>query len=226
MPTKNKRKPIKTEVLVAIITGVIGIIIAAINIVPALLNKGNQTPTLPPTAAFTDTPVPSLLFESPSGFLITNTEKVGRSVDKSPTLKNFIAKISFITPYTSDKSNNLVWDIGFSFRQNSNLVLSSLNKWYLQRDKSEVKGDTLPLRTNKGEINEIVLYAFNEAGCLYINGDFVADLDLLDSQHQSSPVSAISAYFKNDNMPDGDTIVEYKDFQVFELNALESCPNK
>ena len=103
--------------------------------------------------------------------------------------RDFIAEATFVNPYAPAAGG---WDYGVGFRsdpERSNLfhsvVLSNLGMWeHVRRDGSGESGERregmAALSVEAGARNTLLILAAGGAGALYVNREFVAELDLSD----------------------------------------------
>ncbi len=102
-------------------------------------------------------------------------------------LNNFVTKIVFQVPYASSRGS---WDIGFLFRRSRSprkhffLVFDTYQHWELWLLNNgayiDIDSGSIRLNTLLGQTNEILLVAYDNEGWLFLNGDFIAFLDLSD----------------------------------------------
>ena len=103
--------------------------------------------------------------------------------------RDFIAEATFANPYAPDDDGG--WDYGVGFRSDpdqSNIfhavVLSNMGMWeHIRRDGGGAESDErregmAPLSSAAGERNRVLIIVAGGAGALYVNGEFVAELDL------------------------------------------------
>lgn len=98
-------------------------------------------------------------------------------------LQDFVVEATFSNPYDRERRN---WDYGFFFRAldagNYQLVVYSNAAWglYYQGDEFELiqDGELANFDTSPTGSNTVRLEAQGDRGVLYVNGEFVANLDL------------------------------------------------
>jgi len=186
------------------------------------LQKQNNVPT--PIAIPTSTSI----FGPASKDLEFNGTTVD-SLSSGLAIKNFRAEATFSAPYDASPGQ---WDIGFYFRNKNRatliIIIASDKSWDLraydpQSGQSFAEpiqsGSVTKLNLLKGEKNILSLSAFENTGCLYVNGNFVAQLDL--PLNYSGDVSAMSGYWSTSQSPGNTTRVE--DFSVYSIDTLK-CP--
>lgn len=100
--------------------------------------------------------------------------------------RDFMAEAVFFNPYAASTG---AWDYGFLFRdegsnQQYRLILNSDGAWELYNhtgaaDGDRIAGGAVPnLDTSAGASNHVQLLCDGGEGLLFVNGAFVADLDL------------------------------------------------
>jgi hypothetical protein len=137
-------------------------------------------------------------------------------------LSDFIVECEFQNPYLASWNH---WDIGYGFRFASwdmfyVLIVRSDSRWVLIRregssDLKVAEGLVSGLRTGEGEWNQLQLMAVGDAGYVYINGVFVAELDLSDLHAGGelfagvgiSPGTEVGGYY-----------TDYRNFRVWRLS--------
>ena len=155
-------------------------------LVPAL-KAASPAPTPTPTRRPTATPTPGLaggfgptsgeLEHDPSdGFI--KTEYAG--VD----MADMVVEATFVNPYSASSND---WDYGFFLLDSTgpafHLVVTSSKRWSLvagdEPPREVIGGGTLQnFNISAGGRNHLRVVAIQERGWLFVNGEFVADLDL------------------------------------------------
>ncbi len=120
--------------------------------------------------------------------------------------RDFIAEATFVNPYAPAAGG---WDYGVGFRsdpERSNLfhsvVLSNLGMWeHVRRDGSgesdERREGMAPLSVAEGERNTLLILAAGGVGALYVNREFVAELDLSDGPSNGEIWLGTGSYMGN-----------------------------
>jgi hypothetical protein len=135
------------------------------------------------------------------------------------SVKNFVARITFINPY--DTATVGSWDYGLFFRNKYNndqyrLVILSNQTWTLIDEKANRyvnSNASQNLTTKKGEMNTIWLIVVDETAHLFINGTYVQALNV--SRLTSGDITpATGIYYGNTKSM---KITEYRDFEVWSL---------
>lgn len=135
-------------------------------------------------------------------------------------LPNFVAEATFYNPYDADEN---LWDIGFIFRLGDSngyrLVVISDGTWRLSiRIDGETiipdRGSTQYLNTGANQVNHLRLVADGPTGFFYLNGEFVAELDL--SEELNDGEIEIGTAFFTDTEQAG-AVTSYEEFRIWEL---------
>ncbi len=102
-------------------------------------------------------------------------------------LNNFVTQIVFHAPYAASRGR---WDMGFLFRyshspqQYFHLAIDSDGDWgidiYIDGEYSFIERGSTISHTTVGQTNEILLVAYDNEGWLFLNGNFIAHLNLGD----------------------------------------------
>lgn len=103
--------------------------------------------------------------------------------------RDFIAEATFTNPYAPDDDGG--WDYGVGFRSDPDqsnvfhaVVLSNMGMWeHVRRDGGGAESDErregmAALDKTDGGRNRVLILAVGGAGVVYVNGEFVAELDL------------------------------------------------
>ena len=156
------------------------------------LRAGPPAPTPTPTRRPTATPVPGqtsdfgptsgeLRHDPSDGFIKTEYANV--------SIADMMVETTFVNPYSAASNK---WDYGFIFRRENtgpaiHFAVTSDRRWYLgwretsNADTQRVGGGTLKtFDTGAGGRNHLRVVAIKERGWLFVNGEFVSALDLLD----------------------------------------------
>jgi serine/threonine-protein kinase len=175
------------------------------------------------TAAATDVeivrPVSKLkpIFGPSSGDMPHDVENTFlESVYADPSPADFIASATFANPFVGS------WDFGLIFRQldadnEMRLVVHSDGFWNLNNrganeDVFVEEGDINDiLDVNEGEQNELILAAIGEQGYFFLNGRFIATLDLSD-RTTAGNLAVATGFYTDSEQPGASTV--YTDFTV------------
>jgi hypothetical protein len=137
-------------------------------------------------------------------------------------LKDFIVETTFMNPYSPSIGS---WNYGFRFRAETNnneyrLIIRSVEDWVLfnrtgSTDSENINDGQLPnLDLSENGSNSIWLFCKGDTGVLYVNGKFVADLDL-SARTNSGDVHIGTGFYSNDEFDGYST--EYTDFSIWEI---------
>ena len=189
------------------------------------LRAGAPRPT--PTRRPTPTPAPSYEggFGPTSGELWHDpTDGFIKTEDADVFLADAIISATFVNPYSAATHS---WDYGFMFRDERGgpvvfLVVSSYGAWelYWREDSNHESQDISSGRlktfeTQNGGSNELWVVAVGKRGYLFVNGEFIAALDL-SAVIGAGGVSVITgAYTGNER---AGAVTRYEDFAVTALN--------
>jgi len=143
------------------------------------------------------------------------------TISASVGLRSFILEVTFYVPYPTSES---AWDFGLIFRQSSpnveyNLVFNSDKSWKyyllsgLPGGKVVLEGKIEGLNIEEGAANKIRLYADKDRGWLFVNDQFISELDL---SKQYSGAIMIGIGFHGSAELTG-KLTDYKDFTVWSL---------
>jgi hypothetical protein len=137
------------------------------------------------------------------------------------SLKNFIAEAQFTNPYSPATGS---WDYGFMFRHGDSnqhywLSINSNKSWDLIDQSGEStefidSGTIANLMVNADQNNEIKLICDDDQGWLFVNDEFVTELDL-SSRTNSGDVLVVTGLFNGDEI-DGEK-THYTGFNVWSL---------
>jgi hypothetical protein len=183
-----------------------------------------EAPTFFPTPAppFPDIPV-ELMFGPQDGNLLHDADNnYVESAAASVSVRDFIVVATFQNPYAVSTG---AWDYGFFFRDEySNtqyrLIIFSSNQWALRNHVGDTDGTTIEegelsnLDMTDGGFNTISLYCKGEYGELYVNGEYVSDLDLSARQNLGD-VSVGTGFYKGNEISGYST--DYFEFTVWGL---------
>jgi hypothetical protein len=135
-------------------------------------------------------------------------------------LHDFIARIEVMNPYDAQEHN---WTYGLSFGDSIiyDLYVLSDKNWNLRyynsltKESSQVHGEISNLNLKKGDSNLLMLAVQGKVGLFFVNGAYVATLDLLDERGKGD-VSIVEGYELNDDMP-GQAKTSYQNFIIWSL---------
>ena len=195
-----------------------------------VLKAGAPSPTPTPTRRPTPTPAPSYEggFGPTSGELWHDpTDNLIETEDADVFLADAIISATFVNPYSSTTHS---WDYGFMFRDEPGvggpivfIVVSSRGAWKLywrgednNHESQDISSGRLKtFETHNGGSNRLWVVAVGERGYLFVNGDFIAALDL-SAVIGAGGVSIITgAYTGNER---AGAVTRYEDFAVTALN--------
>ena len=137
-------------------------------------------------------------------------------------MENFMAKVTFHTPYSADVST---WSAGIIFGDNNKIILHSFDsgQWAFQtaiRPNSNKLNLPTSLLLQEGEQNTLTLLVFEDKGCFFVNDQFVADLDL-ENLNTSGQISLVTHYYAGDSLPNEEVPLEFSDFEIYAIDSLE-----
>lgn len=135
------------------------------------------------------------------------------------TLRNFVVGVTFINPQAATDGP---WDWGFAFRETEDkhwLIIDSSGEWsHVERvSGSDIfldEGVVTNLATGAAESNQLSLIALGEVAYFFVNGEFIATLDL-SSWPQSGDVSLAAAFFEGNET--AGTHTGFRDFTIWPL---------
>ena len=165
-----------------------------------------------------------LVFGPETGSLEHNADDTSVQ-DYSPgvTLKNFIVTAIFQNPYSIATGP---WDYGLMFRNESGnnqyrLIIRSTGDWELQNwtgssdtSKTIQMGKLSNLNTRENGSNTIWLYCLDNKGMLYVNEEFIGDLDL-SARLNSGDVSIATGMYTGDEINGYST--DYEEYSIWEI---------
>ena len=195
--------------------------------IPAL-KAGAPSPTPTPTRRPTPTPAPSYEggFGPTSGELWHDpTDSYIETEAADVFLTDAIISATFVNPHSSTTHS---WDYGFMFRDELGgpvvfIVVSSHGAWelYWREDNNHHESQDISsgrlktFETHNGGSNRLWVVAVGERGYLFVNGDFIAALDL-SAVIGAGDVSVVTgAYTGNER---AGAVTRYEDFAVTALN--------
>lgn len=144
-------------------------------------------------------------------------------VDPDVSVADFIVQVDFFVPYSTATGS---WDIGFLFReqgfnQQYRLAILSDKTWSVtdhdgSADGTEVAGGTLTnLKDLEGDINKLMLVAFQKHGWFFLNGVLISEMDLSSKTLPGNVELAVGLYSGNEL--DGKS-TPYNNFNIWQTN--------
>ena len=173
------------------------------------------TPTPAPSATpnASTTPRPrgsSGTFTLESGELPHNNDGFIEEITAFRNVRNFFITADFEVPYSESVGD---WSVGFMFRDSSNgnfsYVAVGESGWYDHKVRRDGESSTLDsgyisvLNRSVGNKNKITLVAVEDRGWLFVNSEFVADLDVSGASERGS-LNIASGFFIGDGV-EGET---------------------
>ena len=142
----------------------------------------------------------------------------------SDDIRNFFVSADFEVPYSAREGN---WNFGFIFRNASNgnlsyvaLTQDSNHAHYLRVDGNYSivnSGPVHNLSLSTGSINNVTLIVIEDRGWLFVNFDYVTDLDLSGSQVDGA-LTIATGLLANSEVPGYST--QYSNVSAQELGLL------
>ena len=144
-------------------------------------------------------------------------------------LDDFLVAATFLNPYPVTRSS---WDYGFFLRDDRDLatgrfgylVVTSEGNWSL-RWRNRATGETTVV--SRGRLdgldisargrNVLEMAIFGESGLFFVNGEFVAVLDLSDMP-VSGDVAVVTGVFKNNEARDA--VTRFRNFEIWSLDKV------
>ena len=190
--------------------------------------------TAPPTATPTRTPTPT-----PQPTPVGSFGPADGSIDHEPdnskidtykanvSLADGIIEARFFNPYSSQTGS---WGSGFLFRLGTNqfhaVFVTQSERWYhylrtgdASSDQQVGSGFSTFINTDAYGSNFIRIIAIGGEGTLFVNGEFVATLDLR-GLIDAGTVYAIAGYFAGDGVAGKST-----QFEDFKIRPIQSTPS-
>jgi TIR domain-containing protein len=182
------------------------------------------------------TPAPSalpeegqLIFGPEEGSLVHDADDETIAIyPASVDLRDFMVEATFWNPYSTSIGT---WDYGVLFRDEYGnnqfrLMIFSDQTWRLENvtDTTDViiqEGQLLGLDTSESGLNTVTLYSQGDGGALYVNGEYIAPLDL--SARQNSGDIRIGTGFQSGNEINGYSTY-YQGFRVLESVPVPDPP--
>ena len=194
------------------------------------LRAPRPSPTPAPTRRPTRTPAPTPAYSGSGGFSPTSgelwhdpTDDFIETEDADVYLTDAIISATFVNPYSASTHS---WDYGFMFRNERDgpvvfIVVSSSGAWELYwREENNHESQNISsgrlkrFETHNGGSNRMWVVAVGERGYLFVNGEFIAALEL-SAVTSAGGVSVITGAY-TDNERAG-AVTRYEDFVVTAL---------
>ena len=137
------------------------------------------------------------------------------------SVADFVVEATFINPYSSTEHQ---WSHGFLLRANRSdtddselrLVISSDGQWSTFIGPNDyLQGGTVQLNANAGGNNHVRIVGIAERGWLFVNGRFVADLDL-SGLTRSGDIAIATGLFEGTEREGA--VTKYEDFKWSRLS--------
>ena len=195
-----------------------------------MIAEANAPPTPTPTRAPTPTPHPTPVGAfGPVDGSIEHDPDDGKidTYETNVTLVDGIIEARFFNPYSSETGR---WGSGFLFRTGSSwfhtVFVTQSGDWYHYRRTGDASNDqqvdtgfSVAIATGAYDSNLIRLIVSGEAGTLFVNGEYVATLDLSEVM-DAGGVYAIVGYFAGDGVAGKST-----QFEDFKITPIQSTPS-
>ena len=187
------------------------------------------TPTLTPTKTATPTPTPTplVMFGPKNGHIPHNpADRFVPTFDSGVAVADFVAEATFTAPHNSSQAP---WSSGFLVRRTGSnrfhaVIVHSSGSWshYLRTgsagdDDLVRRGTSSAIETHGTPRNHVRVVAAGVQGWLFVNGTFVAELDLGGST-DSGDVRLLGAWFDNDETTGG--VTPFQQFSVRPLGTV------
>jgi serine/threonine-protein kinase len=138
-------------------------------------------------------------------------------------LADFVAEATFFTPYSRLEGS---WDFGFMFRDMDTddqyrLAIESNGLWSLGNrvgDDFELvdEGEVDNLDTSVGGANTLLLYAQGDDGYLFLNGEFIARMDLAQ-RLEAGEIAVATGLYEGDEVEGAETV--FIDFTIWAIET-------
>ena len=195
-----------------------------------MIAEANAPPTPTPTRTPTPTPRPTLVGSfGPVDGSIEHDPDDGKidTYEANVTLEDGIIEARFFNPYASETGR---WGSGFLFRtgpgQFHTVFVTQSGDWYhylrtddASNDQQVGNGFSAAIATGAYDNNLIRIIVSGEAGVLFVNGKFVAILDLSEVM-DAGGVYAIVGYFAGDGVEGKST--QFEDFKITPIQPTPS----
>lgn len=174
------------------------------------------TPTSRPLGVGDWGPISGELWHNPAADFI-KTEYAG------VLISDMIVEATFVNPYSSSTDS---WDYGFTLRDREygsflQFVVSSDRRWDVKAGADPPydvleSGTLSSLETGVEGQNHLMVVAIGERGWFFVNGDFIADVDLSDVTH-SGDVAVITGAYVGDER--AGSVTRYENFRGRQLSS-------
>ena len=160
------------------------------------------------------------IFGPSSGAMPHIEDEFLESVYADPSPADFVTSATFTNPFVG------AWDFGFIFRQldaddEMRLVVHSDGFWNLNdrsgNEDTFVAEGNVSLNVDEGGQNEIILAAIGEQGYFFLNGRFIAPLDL-SIRTIAGDLAVATGFYTDSEQPGASTV--YTDFTVWPANPI------
>jgi hypothetical protein len=164
-----------------------------------------------------------LVFGPENGSLVHEDDTFVENYEAEVTIRDFVVSATFLNPHSTTIGS---WAYGILFRdeadanQQYRLAIKSAGEWELGNYVGTSDGTTIHegqlsnLNIDENGSNTIWLYCQDNKGVLYVNGIFVAELDLSERQNSGS-VKVATGMFTDTEIAGYST--EYEDFTIWEI---------
>ena len=185
--------------------------------VPTATPAPRPTPTPAPGAGYDFGPINGELRHDPFDNFI-KTEYAGAS------FSDLVVEATFVNPYSASSNS---WDYGFILRKDRwvddapfvQFVVSSSRGWAVNAGADAPyerigAGTVSNLNTGAGGRNHLMVVTIGERGWVFVNGDFVAIVDLKITAH-AGDVAVITGAYTGNEISGG--VTRYEGFKGYEL---------
>lgn len=158
-------------------------------------------------------------FGPEDGRLVHDDDEFIEIGSASVELRDFVVEATFSNPYPTSTSS---WDYGFLFRDGGGneqfrLIIQSKKTFVLENWPEKIglsSGEIPNLNVRATDSNKIKIISKKDRGLLYINNDFIAELDL-SARSNSGGIFIATGMHEGDEI-DGEA-TGYKDFTVWSI---------
>jgi serine/threonine-protein kinase len=152
------------------------------------------------------------------GLLVHDSDGYIESSPSTPALRSFVAQVEIKNPFSPSDGN---WSHGLVFRSEGGnnqfrLRFRANRNWSMTLNTGSATGKlihegTIPnLKVDRGERNLFLLIAMEDQGWLFVNDEFIAELDLSSRYMGSIYVATIGGEIPGE-------LTEYNDFTVWSV---------
>lgn len=189
-----------------------------------LIAAPTLTPSNNPTLSLTDLNKPV----KPDGEIIHHLDGGLQTVGAGVSVSDFMAEVDFVVPFSNHPWTNVITFRGTSRIWANNTANNSGEGGYGYFDAAgewHENSFQLPdglLKVQEGEVNKLQFIASGNIGCIYVNGENVAQANIVNSDVLSDVGIGISEReYKIEN-----AITRYDNFSIYTLNEpINSCPS-